>query len=102
MFRAIISPILTSTRLCLQLVVKYIGDAASRQHRRCITPQPSAHEDGRNYRPKHVEPIVIINKICYCCIQLAVYIIVSVTQGHTNIRLKSVQQATNVIRPGIY
>jgi len=25
----------------------------------------SAPEDGRNYRPKHVELIVIINKICY-------------------------------------
>ena len=41
-------------------------DAASRQHRRCIIPQDvntvSAPEDGRNYRPKHVELIVIINK----------------------------------------
>ena len=43
--------------------------------RRCQQAQSSAPEDGRNYRPKHVEPIVIINKICYCCIQLAVYII---------------------------
>ena len=54
MFRAIISSIL------------------SRQHRRCIIPQAEtqsgAPEDGRNYRPKHVELIVIINKICYCCI----------------------------------
>ena len=30
MFRGIISPILRSTRLCLQLVVKCTGDAASR------------------------------------------------------------------------
>jgi len=50
MFRAITSPILRSTRLCLQLVVKCTGDAARWQ-------------DGRNYRPKHVELIVIINKI---------------------------------------
>jgi len=39
MFRAIISPNLRSTRLS------------------------SAPEDGRNYRPKHVELIEIINKI---------------------------------------
>jgi len=38
--------------------------------------QSSAPEDGRNYCPKHVELIVIISKICYCCICLAVYIIV--------------------------
>ena len=37
---------------------------------------------------KHVELIVIINKICYFCIQLAVYIIVSVMHGHTNIKWK--------------
>ena len=30
MFRAIITPILKSTRLCLQLVVKCAGDAADR------------------------------------------------------------------------
>ena len=41
-------------------------DAAGRQHRRCIIRQAlntvSAPEDGRNYRPKHVELIGIINK----------------------------------------
>ena len=42
----------------------------------CGVIQSSAPEDGRNYHPKHVELIVIINKICYCCIQLAVYITV--------------------------
>ena len=42
MFRALISPILKSTTLCLQ---------------------SSAPEDGRNYRPKHVELIEITNKI---------------------------------------
>ena len=47
MFRSIISPILRSTRLCLQLVVKCTDDAP---------------EDGRNYRPKQVELIEIINK----------------------------------------
>ena len=36
---------------------------AGRQHRRYILPQSSAPEDGRNYRPKHVELIEIINKI---------------------------------------
>jgi len=54
MFRAIISPIIRSTRLCLQLVVQSTGDAACRQS--------TAPDDGRNYRPKHVELIVIINK----------------------------------------
>ena len=53
---------------------------AWRQHRRCFIPRSSAPEDGRNYRPKHVELIVIINKICYCCIRLAVYITISFFQ----------------------
>ena len=45
MFRLIISPILRSTRLCLQLVVQSTEEAAcwclatSRQHRRCFIPQ---------------------------------------------------------------
>jgi len=51
-----------------------------------LQTQSSAPEDGRNYRPKHVELIVIINKICYCCISLAGYISVSVMHGHMNIR----------------
>jgi len=48
MFRPILSPILRSTRLCLQLVVP-VGDqeavelhrflVTNRQHRRCIIPQ---------------------------------------------------------------
>jgi hypothetical protein len=54
MFRAIISPILRSTRLCLQLVVYCTDNAAGRQHRRCIIPQ--------NNFPKHVELTGIINK----------------------------------------
>ena len=46
MFRAIISPILRSTRLCLPQAVT----------------QSSAPEDGRNYRPKYAELIGVINK----------------------------------------
>ena len=88
MFRAIISPILRSTRLCLQLVVQCTGDAVCRQHHRCIVPQSSTPEDGRNYRPKYVELMVIINKICYYCILLALYIIVSMIHGHTKIKTK--------------
>ena len=42
-----------------------------------LQTQSSAPEDGRNYRPKHAELIVIINRICYCCIKLVVYIIAS-------------------------
>jgi len=34
-----------------------------RQHRRCIIPQSIAPEDGRNYLPKHVELIEIIDKL---------------------------------------
>jgi hypothetical protein len=41
-----------------------------------LQTQTSSPEDGRNYRPKHVELIVTITKLCYCCIKLAVYIIV--------------------------
>jgi len=39
MFRAIISPILRTTRLYLQLVVQRTDDAACRQHRRCVILQ---------------------------------------------------------------
>ena len=39
----------------------------SRQHRRCFITQAVntvwCSEDGRNYRPKHVELIEIVNKI---------------------------------------
>ena len=44
-------------------MVQCTEDAAGRQHRRCILPQSSAPEDGRNYRPKHGELIEIINKL---------------------------------------
>ena len=47
-------------------MVQCTDDAAGRQHRRCIVPkavtQSSVPEDGRNYRPKQVELIEIINK----------------------------------------
>ena len=37
------------------------------RHRRCIIPQAvtqsSAPEDGRKYRPKHVELVELINKL---------------------------------------
>ena len=67
MFRAVILPIFSSTRLCVT--------ACGIMHRRCCQPaassvhyttncntQSSAPEDGRNYRPKHVVLIGIINK----------------------------------------
>jgi len=90
MFRALISPILTRTRLWYNVpavppagtpsVLYTIG---ALYHK--LQTQSSAPEVGRIYLPKHVELIEIINRICYCCIQLAAYIIVSVTHGHTNI-----------------
>ena len=50
-----------NTRLCLQLVVYCTNDAA------CWWPGwggvPPHPEDGRNYRPKQIELIEIINKI---------------------------------------
>ena len=67
MFRATISPIFRSTRLCVTV--------CGIMHPRCCRPaaswvlytascnrQSSAPEDGRNRRPKHVELIGIINK----------------------------------------
>ena len=58
MFRAIISSIFRSTRLRLSLWYT----ASSVHYTTCLT-QSSAPEDGRNYRPKHVQLIEIINKI---------------------------------------
>ena len=68
MFRAIIPPILRSTRLCVT--------ACGIMHTRCCRPatswahyttscntQSSVPEDGRNSRPNHVELIGIINKL---------------------------------------
>ena len=47
-------------------MVQCTDDADGRQHRRCITQQAvntvCGPEDGRNYCPKHVELIGIINK----------------------------------------
>ena len=68
MFRAMISPIFRSTRLCycLWYNAPTMLPATGRQHRGCIIPQAvtqsSAPEDGRNHRPKHVELIGIISK----------------------------------------
>ena len=67
MFREIILPIFRNTRLC--------DTVCGIMHRRCCRPAASsvhcttscntqsiAPEDGRNYRPKHVELTRIINK----------------------------------------
>jgi hypothetical protein len=40
--------------------VEHLIHVTSRQHRRCIIPQT---EDGRNYGPKQVELIEVINKL---------------------------------------
>jgi len=70
MFRAIISPILWGTRLCLQLVVQNTDNAASWSQQAALSVLYTTNckhslvpEDERNYRPKHVELIEIINKI---------------------------------------
>ena len=51
MFGAIISPILRSTRLYLQLVVHSTDDAASRQYRRCFIPHGIEKVKQTHYRP---------------------------------------------------
>ena len=103
MFRAIISPILWSTRLCVT--------ACGIMHRRCCRPVAwmscstlsrslagsivsalyhklqthfNAPEDGRNYSPKHVELIGIINKPLL--LHLVVCIIILVMHSRTNIK----------------
>ena len=53
-----------------------------------LQSQSSAPEDGRNYRPKYVELIDIINKLLLLHL-VGVYIIVSVMHGHTNIKWSS-------------
>ena len=62
MFRAMISPIFMSTRLCVTafgiMHPRFCRPVADRKHRGCI----SAPEDGQNNCPKHVEPNGIINK----------------------------------------
>jgi len=52
MFWAIVSPILRNTRLCFY---SFVPEA--------VKTQSSVSEDGRNYRPKHVELITVINKL---------------------------------------
>jgi hypothetical protein len=52
MFRSLIPPIFRSTRLCVT--------ACGIMHPRCC--RPTAPEDGRDQRSKHVELIGIINK----------------------------------------
>ena len=56
-------------RRCCRLVTFHHIHVTSLQHRRCIIPQAvkktqsSAPADGRNYRPKHVELIEVMNKL---------------------------------------
>jgi len=42
--------------------------------------------DGRNYRPKHVQLIEIINKIITVASSWLFILLVSVMHGHTNIK----------------
>jgi hypothetical protein len=73
-FRAMISPIFRSTRLCLRacgvmhprccrpVAWKRSSSASRRPAGNIVGAQSSAPEDGRNHYPKHVELIGIINK----------------------------------------
>ena len=73
MFRAIISPIFRSTSLCVTAcgimhplqcrpVARYRPTTSCVHYTTNCNTQASAPEDERNYRPKHVEIIGIINK----------------------------------------
>ena len=46
----------------------------------------SAPEDGRNYRPKHVELIHIVNKIIIVASSWLFILLLSMMHGHTNIK----------------
>ena len=63
MFRAIISPIPRSTILWYKAPMMLPADSIVGALYHKLQTQSSAPEDGRNYRPKHVELIAIINKI---------------------------------------
>ena len=98
MFRPIISPVLRSIRLCLQLAVQCIEEVA------CWWPQPchqqaassvrytasckqsSALEDERNYRPKHVELIEISDKLLLLHLFGCLYFCISDARSHENQR----------------
>ena len=64
--------------------------ACGTMHRRCCQPalyhklqtQFSAPEDGRNYRPKHVELIGVINKPLLLCLVCCLYFCISDAQSY--------------------
>ena len=115
MFRAMISPIFRSTRLCVT--------ACGIMHPRCCRPlawkrrnslvcrsicscipatswvhyttscnaQSSAPEDGRNNRPKHFELIGIINKpLLFHPVGCLYYLFISMMHGQANIKFTEV------------
>jgi hypothetical protein len=61
----------------------YQPAASSVHYTASCNTKSGAPEDGRNYRPKHVELIGIINKLLLLY-YFVVYIIVSIMHGHTN------------------
>jgi len=78
MFRAIITPIFRSTRLCVTvcgIMHPRCCRSASSWVRYTASCKCSAPEDGRNYRPKHVELIGIINKLLLLHLVGCIYII---------------------------
>ena len=62
------------------------GKLTGWQHRWCITPQAvntvCVPEDGRNYRPKHVELIGIINKLLLLHLGGCLYYYISDAQSY--------------------
>ena len=92
MFRALISPMFKSTRLCVtacgimyprscwpasQPASNFMGALCHK-----LNTQSSALEDGRDQRPKHVELIGIINKLLLLHL-IGVYIIY-INDAHSN------------------
>ena len=94
MFRAISSPILRSTRLWYNTPAMLpAGSIASALYHKLYT-QSSAPEDGRNYRPKLVELIEIINKtviVVFSWLFIFLYYLNIISEPRTNSRNPSLQ-----------
>ena len=76
-------------RRCCRLVTWMWWNVTSLQHLRCIIPpqvvkttQSSAPEDGRNYRPKHVELIELVNKLSLLHVVGCLYNCINYARSH--------------------
>ena len=94
MFRAISSSILRSTRLWYNAPAMLPAGSIAGALYHKLQRQSSAPEDGRNYRPKHVKLIEIINKIvtvASSCLFILLYYSNIISEPRTNSRNRSLQ-----------